>query len=142
MTPQGLAAHHAPLLRELRALRALAGQVLRAHEAECGKRLHEVWALIADLLEDLEPHLRDEEDAEFAANRELRFDHAQVRLLLEDLRCQTRGYRPPEGACSTWSELWRRLGALDGALREQMRTEEDFSQVRSHRQSPGCGRAR
>ena len=127
MTAQGLSARHGPLLRELRSLRALAGQVLRAHEAECGKRLHEVRDLIADLLEDLEPHLRDEEDVAFAANRELRFDHAQVRLLLEDLRCLTHGYRPPTAACATWSELWRRLGAFDEALCEQMRTEEEFS---------------
>lgn len=130
MTKERLSATHAPLLRELRALRSLAGQVLRAHEAECGKRLHEVRALIADLLEDLEPHLREEEDADFAASRELRLDHAQVRLLLEDLRCLTHGYRPPESACATWVELWRRLGAFDEALCEQMRTEEAFSAAR------------
>jgi len=127
MTSQTLAARHAPLLEELQSLRALARQVLRAHEAESGRRLHEVWALIADLLEDLEPHIREEEEAGFAPQRRLRCDHAQVCVLLEDLRCQTHGYQPPEGACGAWKELWQRLSAFDAALREQIEREERFA---------------
>lgn len=127
MTAESLAAGHAPLLDELAALRALARQVLEAHRSEDGRRLHEVSALVADLLEDLGLHLRDERDAAFAPAAALRADHAQVRMLLDDLRRQTRGFAPPRGACPTWRELWARLAAFDARLVAQMDLEERFS---------------
>jgi iron-sulfur cluster repair protein YtfE (RIC family) len=127
MTAEALAAGHAPLLHEAGALRALARQVLEAHRAEDGRRLHEVSALVADLLEDLLLHLRDERDAAFAPAAMLRGDHDQVRLLLADLRRQTRGFSPPRGACSTWRELWARLAALETRLLAQMDLEESFT---------------
>ena len=127
MTVQELTSGHAPLVGELGRLRRLARQVLDAHRAEDGKRLHEVFALVADLLEDLDPHLRDEEQASFAPHRELRLDHEQVRLLLADLRRHTQGFRAPDRACAAWRELWRRLAAFEGALLRQMRREEDFA---------------
>ncbi|MGZ6144313.1 MAG: hypothetical protein ACXWLM_13310, partial [Myxococcales bacterium] len=49
VTLDSLAAAHAPLLDELSELRKLARQVLEAHRAEDGRRLHEVSALVADL---------------------------------------------------------------------------------------------
>ena len=127
MTAQDLTAGHAPLVAELARLRRLARQVLDAHRAQDGRLLHEVFALVADLLEDLDPHLRDEEHASFAPHRELRQDHEQVRLLLADLRRHTQGFRAPDGACATWRELWRRLAAFEDALLRQMRREEDFA---------------
>lgn len=126
MTANELAAGHAPLLPELADLRALARQVLEAHRAEDGRRLHEVFALVADLLEDLQGHLLEEERASFAPRRELLRDHGQVRLLLGDLRRQTQGYRPPRGACTAWIELWLRLAAFEGVLLQQVGREEDF----------------
>ncbi len=127
MTAEKLALAHAPLVRELADLRALARQVLDAHRDRDGRHLHEVFALVADLLEDLDPHLRDEEQASFAPRRQLRRDHAQVRLLLADLRRHAQGYRLPGGACATWGELWQRLAAFEDALLRQMRREEDFA---------------
>lgn len=126
MTAESLAAGHEPLLRELGELRALAKQVLEAHRAEDGRRLHELSALVADLLDDLDLHLRDEERADFAERRELRRDHAQLRMLLGDLRRQTQGYCAPHGACATLRELWRRLSAYEDLLLGQMRREEEF----------------
>ncbi|HUJ29211.1 MAG TPA: hemerythrin domain-containing protein [Myxococcales bacterium] len=131
MTAESLAAGHAPLLGELAALRALARQVLEAHRAEDGRRLHEVSALVADLLEDLAQHLRDERDAAFAPAAALRGDHEQVRLLLADLRRHTQGFSPPRGACVTWRELWVRLAAFDARLVAQMDLEEKFSGQRA-----------
>ncbi len=130
MTADLLLAGHARLLHELGGLRAAARQVLDAHRTEYGGRLGEIAALVADLLEDLEPHVRDEERAGFALRRDLRGDHGQVLLLLDDLRRETGGYRPPEGACPAWRELWRRLAAFDDALREQVRREEGFAAAR------------
>ncbi len=113
-----------PLLVELAELRALARQVLDAHRAEDGRRLHEVSAVVADLLEDLTVHFRDERAAQFRPSAALRDDHAQVRLLLDDLRCLTRGFTTPKGACSTWRELWDRLAALETTLLQRMDREE------------------
>lgn len=126
MTPESLAAGHAPLLDGLAELRALARQVLDAHRAEDGRRLHEVSALVADLVEDLALHLRCERDAEFAPVRAFRKDHAQVRLLLADLRRHTQGFTPPRGACATWCELWGRLAQFEAGLLAQMDREETF----------------
>jgi iron-sulfur cluster repair protein YtfE (RIC family) len=127
MTVQELTAAHAPLMRELAELRGLARQVLDAHRAQDGRRLHEVFALVVDLLEDLDLHLRDEEQASFAPRRELRRDHAQVRLLLADLRRHTEGSRVPADAYVTWCALWRGLAAFEDALLRQMRREDDFA---------------
>ena len=126
VTLDSLAAAHAPLLDELSELLKLARQVLEAHRAEDGRRLHEVSALVADLLEDLAMHLRDERDAAFALSPPLRDDHAQARLLLADLRRHTQGFTPPRGACSTWRELWERLSKLEALLLAQMDQEEQF----------------
>ena len=103
------------LLPDLAGLRALARQVLEAHEAEDGPRLREVAALIADLLEDLSPCCE-----RVPAER----DHAQLRLLLADLRCLTHGYHAPEGSCATWRELWQRLAALEEALLHEIEAEQ------------------
>ncbi len=127
MTSEALATYHATILEELRSLKALARKVLDAHRAEAGKELHEVWDLVADLLEDLGLHLREEEEAAFAARSELRGDHVQVRLLLRELRQVTRTHPPPTGACAAWIELWQRLGDLDEALSAQMWREEEFA---------------
>ncbi len=137
MTAEALAAGHLPLLREVGELRMLARRVLEAHRAEDGKRLREVRALISDLLEDLECHLRDEEAARFAPNAELRRDHAQVRLLLADLRRHTDGYRAQAGACGACLELWRRLAGLDEALCAQLSREEDFTAAERRRRADG-----
>ncbi len=112
-----------PLLNEVSHLRTLARQVLDAHRAEDGRRLHEVSALVADLLEDLAVHLPDERQAR-APNALLRHDHAQVRLLLADLRRHTGGFVPPRGACASWRELWLRLAKLEALLLAKIDQEE------------------
>ncbi len=126
MTLDTLAAGHAHLLPELEESRALSRQVLDAHRSEDGRRLREVSALVADLLEDLALHLRDERDARFAPARTLREDHAQVRRLLADLRRHTDGFTPPPGACTAWRELWARLAAFEAHMLAQMDLEETF----------------
>ena len=127
MTVESLAAEHQPLLRELEELRTLAKMVLEAHRVEDSRRLHELSALVADLVEDLALHLHDERKAQFARLRTLAEDHAQVRLLLADLRRLTHGYTPPPGACETWRELGARLAAFEVRLLAQMDLEEEFS---------------
>ncbi len=126
MTPQLLAATQTAIVNDLLDVRTLSRQVLDAHRAEDGRRLHEVCELISDLLEHLEEHLRVERRAAFAPLRILREDHVQVRLLLSDLRCLTCGFTAPEGACDTWRKLWGRLASLEARLLAQLALEESF----------------
>lgn len=55
-----------------------------------------------------------------AALVDIASDHEQVAELLRDLRAFTHGYKIPEGASARYRRLYRRLAALDHALRERL----------------------
>lgn len=125
--------HHRYLKQELPRLSALAEKVSRVH-GEKHPQLVAVAEVFAELRDDLEPHLRKEEEVLFpmictlaAATSAPRFhcgslsnpitamerEHVVVGELLEKLRQITGGYQAPEGTCASTHALMEGLAQLE-----------------------------
>jgi regulator of cell morphogenesis and NO signaling len=118
--------YHEPLRRQLPFLRTLAAKVARVH-GEHNPRLGELAEIVAQLGEDLEPHLDDEEatlfPAAMAARPELprlrellaamRDEHLAVAALLERMHAATEEYTVPDWACTSYRTLFRELQQLE-----------------------------
>lgn len=126
-----LATHHAYLHEELPALRALATKVQGAHGSR-HPELAEVTRLVTAIADDLEPHMRKEEQILFPAIthrfgaasppapgslaapiRVMEADHEAVGALLEQLRTTTAGYTVPADGCASYQALYARLADLE-----------------------------
>lgn len=125
--------HHRYLKQELPRLSALTEKVSRVH-GEKHPELVAVTEVFAQLRDDLEPHLRKEEQVLFPMIRTLaaatsapRFhcgslsnpitvmerEHVVVGELLEKLRQITGGYQAPEGTCASTQALMEGLAQLE-----------------------------
>ncbi|EMA40539.1 iron-sulfur cluster repair di-iron protein [Halobiforma nitratireducens] len=125
--------HHRPLRRDLPDLEALAEKVARVH-GDTHPELRDVEAEFHELKADLLEHVDEEEQVAFpvikkldtgteltATEREdllaelesLEDDHDETATRLERLNDLTDGYEPPEDACRSYRELFRRLEELE-----------------------------
>lgn len=123
--------HHAYLHEELPLLVALADKVHGVHGAR-HPELERVAALVAEIRDDLEPHLAKEERVLFPAirkwadgQREFAFgtlanpvrmmmlEHDRAGELLDELRTVTDGFIVPDDACTSYGLLFERLAALE-----------------------------
>lgn len=123
--------HHRYLHEELPLLVALAEKVRGVHGAR-HPELTEVAALVAEIHDELVPHLAKEEQVLFPAIREwadgqgsfafgtlsgpvrvIMAEHDRAGALLEQLRAATGGYRPPADGCASYQTLYGRLEHLE-----------------------------
>lgn len=136
--------HHRPLPGELDRLEVLARKVLAVHgpshpEVPLAGVVDAIVALRADLL----PHLHKEEEILFPwilAGHEpppegpievMEADHEAVGALLAQARALTDDYRLPDGACATWTALWRGLEALEVDLHQHIHLENNVLHPRA-----------
>lgn len=129
------ATHHAYLHEALPRLDALAAKVADVHGAR-HRELEEVRRLVTALREDLEPHLRKEEQVLFPMIRELvraapgtapafhcgslrnpigvmSVEHDRAGELLATLRAATGGFAVPEDGCASYRALYTGLAELE-----------------------------
>ncbi|HWV39648.1 MAG TPA: iron-sulfur cluster repair di-iron protein [Vulgatibacter sp.] len=119
--------HHAYLRRVLPFARTLAAKVGRVH-GEKDPRLQELAGVVAELEDQLVPHLDDEEEVLFPAlssrepdealiERELsamREEHESVGKLLERMRELTDSFNSPSWACNSYRTLMSELEQIEG----------------------------
>jgi regulator of cell morphogenesis and NO signaling len=119
--------YHAPLRRELPALRALA---LRVEEVHAGRPAcpSGLAALLERVEAAVEQHLAKEEQILFPAILAGRGDtaHMPIKVMMQEhedhganlrrIRELTRGLEPPAEACPSWRELYRGLARLEAEL--------------------------
>lgn len=123
--------HHRYLHEELPALVALADKVRDVHGSR-HPELTRVAALVAEIRDDLVPHLAKEEQVLFPAIRQwadgqqsfpfgtlsnpvrmMMAEHDRAGELLEELRASTDGYEAPADGCASYEALYRRLEHLE-----------------------------
>jgi len=119
--------HHAYLRRALPFARTLAAKVGKVH-GEKDPRLEELADVVAELEDQLVPHLDDEEQVLFPAlssrepdkgliDRELsamREEHLAVGKLLERMRELTDAFTSPTWACNSYRTLMGELEHIEG----------------------------
>lgn len=122
-----VATHHAYLRRALPFARTLAAKVGKVHGGK-DPRLEELADVVADLQEQLLPHLDDEEQVLFPAlsSREpdraaigrglatMRDEHLAVGKLLERMRELTSEFSSPSWACNSYRTLMSELEQIEG----------------------------
>jgi regulator of cell morphogenesis and NO signaling len=144
--------HHDWLKENLPRIAMLSAKVRDVHGSHHPSMI-EVARVFAALRDDLEPHLRKEEEILFPAALSLEatgsaslsrkvvasleepilameHDHEQVGLLLESLVELTDGFRPPAGACNTWRALYDGLQELDRNTRAHVHLENEVLHLR------------
>jgi regulator of cell morphogenesis and NO signaling len=123
--------HHTYLHAELLDLDLLAHKVLRVH-GERHPELHELYALVSALRDDLTPHMLKEERVLFPSILELingparlpfgpitnpikmmSIEHERAGGILTQLRTTSNGYTVPDDACASYRSLYQRLIELE-----------------------------
>jgi len=150
MTRKIVTTYHVYTREELQALAPLANNVLSVH-GESRPELVEVVVLVRDLTNDMLPHMLKEEQVLFpyveqleAAESEHRpaptpffgtvrnpvrmmmLEHDRVNELLARLRAVTADFTPPESACASYRELYRRLAEFELRTHEHVHVENDI----------------
>ncbi len=145
-----VATYHAYTREELQTIAPIADKVLGVH-GERRPELAEVVTLVRDLTADLLPHMLKEEQVLFpyvnqmeeaaAAQRPaptpffgtvknpvrmMMLEHDRVGELIARLRVVTDGYTPPESACFSYRELYRRLADLELRTHEHIHIENNL----------------
>lgn len=145
-----VATYHAYTRQELQTIAPIADKVLGVH-GERRPELAEVVSLVRDLTADLLPHMLKEEQVLFpyvnqmeeaaAAQRPaptpffgtvknpvrmMTLEHDRVGELIARLRAVTDGYTPPESACFSYRELYRRLADLELRTHEHIHIENNL----------------
>lgn len=149
MAAEIVSTYHAYTREELQTLEPLAQKVFGVH-ADRRPELDEVLSLVCALRDDLLPHMLKEEQVLFpfvtqmeeAAEghrpaptpffgtvknpvRMMMAEHDRVGELLARLRTLTAGYTPPESACFSYRELYRRLSEFDLRTHEHIHVENN-----------------
>lgn len=142
--------YHAYTREELQTLEPLAQKVLGVHGDRRAELKH-VLSLICAVRDDMLPHMLKEEQVLFpyvtqmeeAANahqaaptpffgtvknpvRKMMAEHDRVGELLAHLREVTADYTPPESACFSYRELYRRLSELEQRTHEHIHIENNL----------------
>jgi regulator of cell morphogenesis and NO signaling len=150
MSSNLISIYHVYTREELQTLAPLADKVLSVH-GERRPELAEVVALLRDLTNDMLPHMLKEEQVLFpyvtqldeaAAGdrpaptpffgtvknpvRMMMLEHDRVGELLAGLRAVTGEYTPPESACFSYRELYRRLAELEQRTHEHVHVENNL----------------
>jgi regulator of cell morphogenesis and NO signaling len=140
-----VATHHTYLRRELPRLHDLMEKVVAAHGA-AHPEVHGLAQTLAELADDLLPHLAKEEKVLFPLTIELlgavepttfhcgsvmnpirvmHVEHDRVGELLATLRHRTGGYVPPADACPTWRALSAGLAELEADIHTHVHLENN-----------------
>jgi regulator of cell morphogenesis and NO signaling len=128
--------HHRYLRDALPFLVPLAKKVATVHSAHQANLL-DVRDLVAELSDQLLPHLDEEEQSLFPALKSaapdragladkwkaLREEHLQTAALLEQLRNAAHDYVLPEDACTSFTTLYRELETLEADVFEHVHLE-------------------
>jgi regulator of cell morphogenesis and NO signaling len=128
--------YHAALREELPRLEAMARKVHRVHGDRDPERLGALLDTYLGLVEEVQEHLRDEEERLFPAilSRdpnaagsigELVDDHSRVGQELARIRELTDDFQVPADACNTWNALWHGLAALERDLHQHIHLENN-----------------
>lgn len=129
--------YHRSLDEALPRLVGLARKVAAVHREKTEARLPVLLDLVERLHQDLQEHMRREEEVVFpwirggrgesagAPIRVLTEDHLEVADLLQGLRAVTHDYRVPEEACGSWRALWTGLEALEHELHAHIHLENN-----------------
>ena len=142
-----VARHHDPLRRDLPRVSDLLATVVRVH-GKAHRELHDLQRLFSAIRDELEEHLRVEEEALFPACLALDDDPAafdrDLLVLLEDdhastgdalcaLRELAGGYRTDAALCSTHRTLLRSLRAFEVDMHQHVHEENNvlFPRVRA-----------
>ncbi len=145
-----VATYHEYTREELQLLEPLAEKVRGVH-GHRRQELHEVATLVRALTADLVPHMLKEEQVLFPYVEQLTrameshtvpptpffgtvknpvrmmmLEHDRVGDLLAKLREITDGYVPPESACFSYRELYRRLADLEKKTHEHVHIENNL----------------
>ncbi|HUP62083.1 MAG TPA: iron-sulfur cluster repair di-iron protein [Thermoanaerobaculia bacterium] len=135
---------HAHAREELDALNLLAAKVLGVHGSR-RPELSRVAQLVKALTDDMLPHMMKEEIVLFPyvasvesgepkaccfgsvenPVRMMMMEHEAVGELLAALRTTTSDFAPPEDACFSYRELYRRLGAFETETHEHIHLENN-----------------
>lgn len=138
------AEHHTYLWEQMPRLTGLIAKIVEVH-GDRHPELAEVQRLYTALRDDLEPHLRREEDDIFPAIRsagantdpravdeqlgaqldEMGDDHEVVGALLEDLRRVTSGYTTPADGCATYLATYETLAGIEADLHLHVHKENN-----------------
>lgn len=150
MSANIVATHHQYTREELQTLAPIAAKVVSVH-GDRRPELATVATLLAELTSDMLPHMLKEEQVLFpyvaqleeaaAAGtppptpffgtvknpvRMMMLEHDRVGELLEQLRAATGDYMPPESACFSYRELYRRLAELELRTHEHVHLENNL----------------
>jgi len=137
--------YHAYTREELQTLEPLAQKVLGVH-GDRRPELKDVLALVCALRDDMLPHMLKEEQILFPyvtqleegdaptpffgtvknPVRKMMAEHDRVGELLASLRDVTAEYTPPESACFSYRELYRRLSELEQRTHEHIHIENNL----------------
>lgn len=145
-----VAIYHNYTREELQTLAPIADKVLGVH-GQRRPELAEVVSLVRELTNDLLPHMLKEEQVLFPYVEQLEeavrgdrpaptpffgtvknpvrmmmLEHDRVGELLARLRTVTDGYTPPESACFSYRELYRRLAELEQRTHEHVHVENNL----------------
>lgn len=131
------ARYHRPLERDLDRLKGLVRKVVTVHGPTHGDQMDALDEAFAALVEDLEPHIKKEEEVLFpwirggrgetatGAVKVLSEEHEAVGEILVRLREITGDYEAPEDACGTWRALWDGLHELERDLHAHIHLENN-----------------
>ena len=150
MSANIVSTYHVWTREELQTVEPLADKVLGVH-GERRPELAEVVALIAALRDDMLPHMLKEEQVLFpyvtqleaSSNerrpaptpffgtvknpvRKMMAEHDRVGELLASLRLVTEDFTPPESACFSYRELYRRLAEFELRTHEHIHVENNL----------------
>ena len=137
--------YHAYTREELQTLEPLAQKVLGVH-GDRRPELTDVLALLFALRDDMLPHMLREEQILFPyvtqleegnaptpffgtvknPVRKMMAEHDRVGELLASLRSVTEEYTPPESACFSYRELYRRLADFEQRTHEHIHIENNL----------------
>lgn len=137
--------YHVYTREELQTIAPIADKVLSVH-GQRRPELAEVVAIVRELTADLLPHMLKEEQILFPyvdqlekgdaptpffgtvknPVRMMMLEHDRVGDLLARLRDITGGYTPPESACFSFRELYRRLAEFELRTHEHVHVENNM----------------
>ena len=135
-------AYHNPLRDELPRLETMATRVFHVHGA-AASHLARLDAIVAELAEDLQSHMRKEEMVLFPAIRAttlgarttmpiatpiavMEHEHDRAGALLSELRTITDGYRAPDWACETYRALYHGLSEMEAQMHVHVHLENNI----------------
>lgn len=137
-----VAAYHDRLRDELPRLETMSARVFQVH-GTASSHLARLDAIVAELADDLQTHMRKEEMVLFPAIRAIEehrqgtmpiaapievmeHDHDRAGALLSELRAITSGYQAPDWACETYRALYHGLSEMEAQMHVHVHLENNI----------------